>query len=329
MSNELEDIENGPCYEPGDNDPINGRFVNARHKKLCVESDWRGVRGEKDEERERQINREEVEIFKEEAAKNNPLALFYLGVCYLNGSDVEKDLHKGKVALQHAYKLGVRRAKDFLLMYFGEDALTPGPKMKIVVEARPTYQFKIEEAANVVRRILQTGDTESELHSFARGAADGDGNALLGIFKRLKEERADSDFEPPDDAYFCLCEAAALKNPEALCEIGDISICSDKYRDVANGVEQLWESYELGSKDALSLLKNFWVNDLKNYTDPEYRREIRADGDDIYALGFYYLHGICVEKDLEKAKEYFALSEKKGCFRARSMLLDLESGKLR
>lgn len=71
--NELEEIENGPCYQSGDNDPVNGRFVNARHKKLCVESDWRGVRGEKDEERERQIHREEVEIFKEEAAKNNPL----------------------------------------------------------------------------------------------------------------------------------------------------------------------------------------------------------------------------------------------------------------
>ena len=28
-------------------------------------------------------------------------------MCYLNGSDVEKDLHKGKIALQRAYKLGV------------------------------------------------------------------------------------------------------------------------------------------------------------------------------------------------------------------------------
>lgn len=65
MSNELEEIENGPCYEHRDNDPINGRFVNARYKKLCVESDWRGGRGEKDEERERQMHREEVEIFKE------------------------------------------------------------------------------------------------------------------------------------------------------------------------------------------------------------------------------------------------------------------------
>ena len=328
MSNELEDIENGPCYEPGDNDPINGRFVNARHKKLCVESDWRGVRGEKDEEREKQIHREEVEIFKEEAAKNNPLGLFYLGVCYLNGSDVEKDLHKGKVALQRAYKLGVERAKDFLLMYFGEDALTPGPKMKIVVRSRPSYQFKSEDAAEVVMRILRSGDVESELYSLAKEASHGDGNALLGLFNYLKGKSADADLEPEEDAFFCLYEAATLKNREALCTIGDISICSDKYRDVAYGVERLWESHELGSKDALGSLKNLWVNDLKNYTDPEYRREIRADGDDIYAMGFYYLHGICVEKDLEKAKEYFALSEKKGCFRARSMLLDLESGKL-
>ena len=33
--NELEEMENGPCYQSGDNDPVNGRFVNARHKKLC------------------------------------------------------------------------------------------------------------------------------------------------------------------------------------------------------------------------------------------------------------------------------------------------------
>ena len=40
----------------------------------------------------------------------------------------------------------------------------------------------------------------------------------------------------------------------------------------------MWESHELGSKDALGSLKNLWVNDLKNCTDPEYRREVRADG---------------------------------------------------
>lgn len=114
----IEDIDNGPCHQPGDNDPINGRFVNARHKKLLVESDYMGVRGEKNEEREQQIFAEEISIFKEEAAKGNPLGLFYLGVCLVNGSGMDKNLAKGKDALERAYKMGVKRAMDFLVMNF-------------------------------------------------------------------------------------------------------------------------------------------------------------------------------------------------------------------
>lgn len=71
MSNELESIDNGPYFETGDNDPINGRFVNARHKRLLVELDWMGYKGVKDPEREKQILEEEMEILKDEASKNN------------------------------------------------------------------------------------------------------------------------------------------------------------------------------------------------------------------------------------------------------------------
>ena len=322
---ELELIDNGPCFEPGDNDPINGRFVNAHHKKLLVEHDWMWHRGEKNEAREAEIFAEELEIFKEEAVKNNPLGLFYLGVCYVNGSGLPKDMVKGHDALYRAYKLGVKRAADFLFRYFGGAEAPKRRAICISPKAKPKYCFVCEDAAQVVERILRTEDKKSQIFILASDAINGSAKALFGLYELLKGKDAEL-FEPAEDAFFCLYEAASLKDVDALHEMGDLSICSDKYRDVVYGVECLWKSSELGNKKAYSSLVDLWANDLKNYTNPEYREEIRAKGEDVFAVGFFYLHGISIEKDLNKAKKYFSLAEKMGCDRARLMLLDIEKG---
>jgi len=322
MSNELEAIDNGPYFEQGDNDPINGRFVNAQHKRLLVELDWMGYKGVKDPEREKQILEEEMEILKDEASKNNPLGLFYLGVCYVTGGRIPKDLVKGKAALEQALELGVERAEDFLVMHFGS-AVTRSPAVSSVIESSK-YSFKSDDAEDVVKRVLDEEEPGSEAFELAKAALHGNAKALLGLYNRLKGD--DSDFEPAEDAFFCLYESACLKDPDALYEIGDLSICSDKYRDISYAVRCLWESSELGNEKALSSLRNLWANDLKNYEDAEYRREMNADGDDVFAVGFFYQHGICMERDLEKAKKYFSIAEKEGCFVARSALIDLDRG---
>lgn len=323
--NELEEIDNGPYFEPGDNDPINGRFVNAQHKRLLVEQDWMGYRGEKDKNRENQIFEEEVRILEEESAKNNPLALFYMGVCCINGSGMPKDLLKGKTMLERAYSLGVKRAADFLLMYFGEEALQDKRSVAKVQKNIGRYRFKIDDVAEIIKRIIANEQEGSERFNLAVEASNGSSKALFDLYDCLKGDETKGDYEPTEESFLCLSEAAILKDARALCEIGEISICYEKYRDVAYGVESLWEAHTLGDELALIRLKNLWVNDLKNYTDPEYRMRIRADGEDVYAVGFYYLHGICVEKSVVTAKEYFKISNKMGCGNAKRQLSMLDN----
>ncbi|MCQ2367650.1 MAG: hypothetical protein MJ109_01375 [Kiritimatiellae bacterium] len=325
MNNELDEIDNGPYFEPGDNDPINGRFVNAQHKRLLIEQDWMGYRGEKNKEREEAIFKEEVEILKEESAKNNPLALFYMGVCCVNGSGMPKDSIKGRTMLERAYALGVKRAADFLLMYFGEEALQDKSIVEKVQKNIGRYRFKIDDVAEIVKKMIATEAEGTAKFKLAVEASNGIAKAFVGLYDCLKGDESKGDYEPTEDSYLCLCEAATLKDAGALCEIGEISLCYEKYRDIAYGVESLWEAHNLGDELAGIRLKNLWANDLKNYTDPEYRMKVRADGDDVYAVGFYYLHGICVERSVSKAKMYFEISHKMGCRNAREQLLLLDN----
>lgn len=106
-----------PDYDE-DHDPLNGRYVNAEHEKMLLAYDK--ACEEKNQAEQDRIFKEELVLLKREAAKESPLAMFYLGVCYCNGSGVEKNLPKAKELLTKARTEGVERAETFLAMYFGD-----------------------------------------------------------------------------------------------------------------------------------------------------------------------------------------------------------------
>ena len=109
--------EAAPNYDD-DHDPLNGRYVNAEHEKMLLAYDK--ACEEKNQAEQDRISKEVLVLLKREAAKESPLAMFYLGVSYCNGSGVEKNLPKAKDLLAKAKTAGVERAETFLSMYFGD-----------------------------------------------------------------------------------------------------------------------------------------------------------------------------------------------------------------
>ncbi len=101
-----------------DHDPLNGRYVSPEHERLLLAYDK--ACAENDKDAQRKYNEEAREVVKQEAAKGNPLAMFYLGVYYCRGRGAEKDMAKAKELLLKAHNAGVERAETFLLTDFGD-----------------------------------------------------------------------------------------------------------------------------------------------------------------------------------------------------------------
>jgi TPR repeat protein len=113
----IECSESAPGFYE-DHDPLNGRYVNAEHEKMLLAYDK--ACEEKNQAEQDRLFQEELELMKREAVNGSPLAMFYLGVSYCNGSGVEKNLPKAKELLTKAKIAGVERAETFLSMYFGD-----------------------------------------------------------------------------------------------------------------------------------------------------------------------------------------------------------------
>lgn len=103
--------------EFADNDPINGLHVNAQDASLHAAIQL--AQEEHDKIQERKIRDQQIELLQAEANHGNPLAIFYLGVCYFNASGVEKDVSRAAALLVKAEMLGVKRASRLLFGYFG------------------------------------------------------------------------------------------------------------------------------------------------------------------------------------------------------------------
>ena len=101
-----------------DHDPLNGRYVSPEHERILRAYDK--ACDENDEVAKQEYFRQALEVEKQEAAKGNPLAMFYLGVYYCRASGAEKDMVKAKELLVKAHNAGVERAETFLLTDFGD-----------------------------------------------------------------------------------------------------------------------------------------------------------------------------------------------------------------
>lgn len=108
---------NGDDDEYDDNDPINGWLCCAKAKELheAIELSQR----EKDKDKEALLLQQDIALLKEEAAKNNPLAIFYLGVIYWRNWVERREQHDCRRAVAYlttAEMMGVQRASNFLAM---------------------------------------------------------------------------------------------------------------------------------------------------------------------------------------------------------------------
>ena len=100
-----------------DNDPVNGWRFCKKQAELAAEQEL--AESARDKEKAKQIQAQIVELNRQEAARGNPLALFYLGVRYFNAGGVEKNDVLAFKLLQAAERMGVRRASSLLFTYFG------------------------------------------------------------------------------------------------------------------------------------------------------------------------------------------------------------------
>lgn len=101
-----------------DHDPLDGRYVSPEHERLLLAYDK--ACAENDEVAKQEYFRQALEVEKQEAAKGNPLAMFYLGVYYCRAHGMEKNMAKAKELLIKARDAGVERAETFLLTDFGD-----------------------------------------------------------------------------------------------------------------------------------------------------------------------------------------------------------------
>lgn len=113
-------VNDTACEYDEDHDPLNGRYVNSEHEKLLLAYDK--ACKENDKEAQQQYADKAHEEVKREAAKDNPLAMFYLGVYYCRARGPEKNMAKAKELLTKALNAGVERAETFLLTDFGDPA---------------------------------------------------------------------------------------------------------------------------------------------------------------------------------------------------------------
>ena len=103
--------------EFADNDPVNGWHVNTQEATLHAAGQL--AQEKHDKIQAAQILDQTVQLLQTEADRGNPLAIFYLGVCYFNASGVEKDVSRAASLLVKAEMMGVKRATRLLFGYFG------------------------------------------------------------------------------------------------------------------------------------------------------------------------------------------------------------------
>ena len=178
------------------------------------------------------------------------------------------------------------------------------------------YIFKLQEAQIAIDEYLRKYPNST----VARKARDGDCEAMLELYKRLRRGY-DIEEGPSYDACMVVSEAASRKYTPAMIESAQDEMCV-RAEFWPNGLVILWEAYSLGDQNALIILQNAWHNCARDI-DAKYRSNERLDKYEEFILAFFYLHGIGTEKSDTLALRLFQSSAKHGCQEARNMLVDL------
>lgn len=184
-----------------------------------------------------------------------------------------------------------------------------------------SYKFKRTEAEKVLCQYLSVHPESLE----AAKALCGDPAAMLSVYNEMAKVE-EEDGGPTLEALYVLEEASGQNYTPAMVEMATLNTCFCK--DDGGwpcALNLLYKALQLGDVEAGGDLANNWHNIVKEWDGCEYQDSHGLNKNQEYALGFYYLRGICVERDDNKARAYLQKSAAHGCWDAKSLLEECAS----
>lgn len=182
------------------------------------------------------------------------------------------------------------------------------------------YKFKIDGAEPTIREYLRRHPNSK----VAAKALNGDCKAMMELYKRLcgPIEQVVED-GPSDDAAMILSEAANCKYTPAMVTLAQVEMCQgDEY--LPDGLNMLYAAMQLGDHNAEGQLSNEWYNEVQEWAKLKFDGVTELDEYQEYAVGFYYLHGICVDCDKDKAESFLLRSAVRDCKEAKALLMEID-----
>lgn len=183
-------------------------------------------------------------------------------------------------------------------------------------------EFKEANLPSLICRMMVSPNPR--IASAAKAASKGDPAGLVELYECLHETDEET-FKPNTDAEMCLFEAVEMNYPPAIGTLGKNELFNEDEdgKFVPEGLDLLLKAKHMGDTGASLTLSNFWSNALKKLETLEankYTTEGIPSACGYYALGFFYFHGIDVDKNLVKAKRFFYFSDILGCKEAHEIL---------
>ena len=180
------------------------------------------------------------------------------------------------------------------------------------------YNFKIDDAEMAIREYLRKHPTSK----VAARALDGDYEAMMELYEKLCGAQ-EFDDGPSDEASWILCEASSCKYTPAMIRLAQVEICQgDEY--LPEGLNMLYEAMQLGDHNAKSQLSSEWYNEVQEWAKLKFDGVNELGKYQEYAIGFYYLHGICVDCDKDKAESFLLRSAVRDCKEAKALLMEID-----
>ena len=180
------------------------------------------------------------------------------------------------------------------------------------------YNFKVDDAEMAIREYLRKHPTSK----VAVRALDGDYEAMMELYEKLCGPH-EFDEGPSDAASWVLCEASNCKYTPALIRLAQVEMCQGgEY--LPNGLNMLYAAMQLGDHDAESQLSNEWHNEVQEWAALKFGGVNELDEYQEYAVGFYYLYGICVDCDKDKAESFLLRSAVRDCKEAKALLMEID-----
>ena len=228
-----------------------------------------------------------ITIFAELAQYRYAPSLYYIAICYLNGTGVSKNNSQAIRFMKEAVKYG---------------------------EPKAHYDLAV-----MIENGIGTEKDSASAHScYASGAALDEPRALLEMSHRYR----DGIHEAKDIAKSeeLLKKAANLQNPQALLEYGKALMEKGE-----NGIQYIKASAALENKDAMAAISDY-EHEAGNHKEAyKYAKQLHLSGDHrgTKRMADYYYEGKCVGRDKNIARDLYREAAAAGNEDAKKALKEL------